>query len=85
MYAYDKEVLEYFLEHQSQLFDEDVAETLEDADAFLEECMAQVVTSIEDVRDYFEEMDLYGLSDKELVEQAEIFKLPNGCYLIVEG
>ena len=85
MYAYDKEVLEYFLNHQSQLFDEDVADTLEEADAFLEECMAQVVTSIEDVRDYFEEMDLYGLSDEELEEQSEVFRLPNGAYLIVEG
>lgn len=85
MYGFDKDVLEYFLNNQSQLFDEDVAETLEEADEFLEECMAQVVDSIDEVRDYFEEMDLTELSDEELEEQAEVFSLPDGRYLILEG
>ena len=39
---YDKVCLETFLEKQSQLFDEPVAENLEEADAFLEDSMAVV-------------------------------------------
>jgi len=85
MRAFDDEVLEFFLNNQSRLFDEDVAETLDDADAFLEECMAQVVDDIDEVRDYFEEMDIDGLSDEELEAQAEVFKMPDGRYLLIEG
>lgn len=85
MRVYDDEVLEFFLNNQSQLFDEDVAETMDEADEFLEECMAQVVDSIDDVRDYFEEMDLDGMSDEELEEASEVFKMPDGRYLILEG
>ena len=51
MYEYDEECLQTFLNMQSQLFDEPVAETLEEAEAFLEDCMAVVVDSIKDVRD----------------------------------
>ena len=43
MYEYDEECLQTFLNMQSQLFDEPVAETLEEAEAFLEDCMAVVV------------------------------------------
>ena len=33
---YDEVCLNYFLKHQSQLFDENVAESLEEAEAFLD-------------------------------------------------
>lgn len=84
---FDKETLNFFLENQGRLFDEDVAETYEDAEEFLEECMAQVVDSLDEVREYFEEIgaDLDGMSDDELIEQSEVFKLPDGRYLLVEG
>ena len=87
MYEYDEECLRTFLKMQSQLFDEPVAETLEEAEAFLEDCMAVVVESIEEVREYFEESgaDVEGLSNEELEEASEVFPLPNGQYLIVEG
>ncbi|MBQ0059415.1 MAG: glyoxalase [Lachnospiraceae bacterium] len=87
MYTYSEECLRSFIENQSRLFDEVVADSLEEADAFLEDCMAEVVDSIEDVRDYLDEsgMDVSGLSDEEIEEQAEVFKLPSGKYLIVEG
>ena len=73
--------------HQTQLFDEPVAETIEEADEFLDDCMAVVADSLRDVRDYFEEngMDTAGLTKEELLEQAEIFALPDGKFLIVEG
>ena len=83
----DEECLQTFLNMQSQLFDEPVAETLEEAEAFLEDCMAVVVDSIKDVRDYLDESgaDISGMSDEELEEASEVFALPNGQYLIVEG
>ena len=87
MNEFDEECLNVFLENQSQLFEEAVAETLEDAEAFLEDCMAVVVDSLEDVRDYLEEsgMDVSGMSDEEVEETAEVFVLDDGTYLIVEG
>ena len=52
--------LNTFLENQDRLFDEPVAETLEEAEAFLEDVMACVVDSIDDVREYlrFPEADI---------------------------
>ena len=87
MNEYDDEILEYFLAHQSRLFPENVAETLEDAESFLEDCMAVVCGNLKDVRDYFEDagMDIAGLSDEELLEESEVFAIPDGRYLIVEG
>ncbi len=85
--AYKKEYLEYFLKNQKKLFDEEVAFDLEEAEEFLEECMAVVVPSMKKVRIYFEEsgMDVSGMSDQELAEEAEVFALPDGNYLIVEA
>ena len=37
MYEYDEECLNVFLKNQGQLFDEPVAETPEEAEAFLED------------------------------------------------
>ena len=85
MYAFDEDVLEFFLANQKKMYDEEVATTLDEADEFLEECMAQVVDGIDEVRDYFEEMDVFGMSDEELEDQAEVFKMPDGRYLLVEG
>ena len=39
---YDEAVVQYFLEHQMQLFKENVAESPEEAEEFLEDCMAVV-------------------------------------------
>ena len=87
MYEYDEECLRTFLKRQSQLFDEPVADTLEEAEAFLEDCMAVIVDSVREVREYFEESgaDVEGMSDEELEDASEVFELPNVQYLIVEG
>ena len=87
MYEYDEECLRVFLKKQLQLFDEPVAETMEEAEMFLEDCMAVVVKSLRDVRDYFEEngADISCMSDDELEDSSEVFALPSGGYLIVEG
>ncbi len=87
MREYDDAVLECFLENQSQLFPEPVAETLEEAENFLEECMAVVVDSVEEVIDYFEDegIDVAGAMDDEILEADEVFDVGDGRYLIVEG
>ena len=46
---FDEKVLQCFLENQSQLYPEPVAETLEEAETFLEDCMAVVVDSVREV------------------------------------
>lgn len=87
MYEYDEECLKAFIQGQSRLFDEPVAETMEEAEAFLEDCMAVVVDSIAEVRQFFEEegLDANGMSDEELEDASEVFAVPGGRYLIVEG
>lgn len=87
MNEYDEECLITFLKKQGQLFDEPVAGTLEEAEAFLEDCMAVVVDSFREVREYFEEsgIDVDTMSDEELEDASEVFALPGGRYLIVEG
>ena len=79
--------LQTFLKEQGKLFDEPVARNIEEAEAFLEDCMAVVVDSIDEVREYFEEegVDVDGLGPDELEEASEVFPLPDGKYLIVEG
>lgn len=87
METYKEEYVLTFLNNQGQLFEEPIAETFEEAEAFLEECLAVVVDSLKEVREFLEEegLDVEGLSDKELEEQSEVFRLPDGKYLIVEG
>lgn len=84
---FTEECINTFLENQEQLFPQLVAESYEAAEAFLEDCMAQVVDSIEEVREYLEESgaDVEGMSDEELEDASEVFALPDGKYLIVEG
>ena len=79
--------LRTFLKEQKKLFAEPVAETLEEAEAFLEDCMAVVADSLDEVREYFEEegVDVDGMTPEELEEASEVFPLPDGTYLIVES
>ncbi len=87
MQQFDDDVLECFLENQLQLFPEKVAETLEEAEDFLEDCMAVVVDSVEEVIEYFEEegIDTEGVMDEEILDADEVFDIGDGRYLIVEG
>lgn len=87
MHEFDDVVLKCFLEKQLQLFPEPVAENLEEAEAFLEECMAVVVDSVEEVIEFFEEegIDMEGAMDDEILEADEVFEIGDGRYLIVEG
>ena len=87
MYEYDEECLQTFILNQGQLFDEPVAETLEEAEAFLEDCMASIVDNIGEVREILDQegMDVSGMSDQENEDASEVFALSDGRYLIVEG
>ena len=80
---YTEESIEVFLKEQGRLYDEPVAETVEEAEEFLEDCMAVEVKNIKEVRKYLDEAgaDVSGMSD----EACEVFTLPSGGYLIVEG
>lgn len=87
MREYDDDVLECFLDNQLQLFPEKVADTLDEAEDFLEECMAVVVNSVEEVIEFFEEegIDLEGAVDEEILDADEVFDVGDGRYLIVEA
>lgn len=86
MHEFDDAVLECFLEKQSQLFPEPVAETLEEAEDFLEECMAVVVNSVQEVIEFFDEegIDTEGAVADEILDADEVFEVGDGRYLIVE-
>ena len=57
---YKKEYVQTFLEKQGQLFDEPVAEDFEEAEEFLEDCMAVVLDSLKDVKKYLDGMGADG-------------------------
>lgn len=84
---YSKESVQTFLEKQGQLFDEPVAETYEEAEEFLEDCMAVELKNLKEVKKYLDELgaDVEGMSMEEIKEACEVFELPSGRYLIVEG
>ncbi len=87
MREYDEAVLKCFLENQLQLLPEKVAENIDEAEAFLEECMAVVVESVDEVWEYFDEegIDLEELNKEEIAEAPEVFTVGDGRYLIVES
>ena len=81
------ECAKVFLRDQKQLFDEPVAYDVEEAKEFLEDCMAVYCKDIKELREVMDDegMDVSDLSNAELLEQLEVFKLDNGGYFFVEG
>ncbi len=81
------ECAKVFLRDQKQLFDEPVAYDLDEAKEFLEDCMAVYCRDIKELREVMDDegMDVSELSNDELLEQLEVFKLDNGGYFFVEG
>ncbi|MBQ9122993.1 MAG: glyoxalase [Lachnospiraceae bacterium] len=84
---YDEKVLKCFLDNQLQLYPQPVANTMQEAEDFLEECLAVVVNSVDEVLEFFEEegIDVEGIEDDEILEADEVFDIGDGRYLIVEG
>lgn len=87
MHEYDDAVIACFIKNQGQLFSETVASNIDEAEAFLEECMAVVVDSVEEVLEYFDEagIDVEGADEETILEADEVFDVGDGRYLIVEG
>ena len=81
------ECAKVFLRDQKQLFDEPVAYDLDEAKEFLEDCMAVYCKDIKELREVMDDegMDVCELSNDELLEQLEVFRLDNGGYFFVEG
>lgn len=84
-YEYDEAVLKCFLKQQKKLFSELVASGMEEAEGFLEDCMAVVVDSVDEVLEYFEEAGVDVEDPERVLEEAEVFEVGDGRYLIVEG
>lgn len=84
---FDIEVLDCFIENQLKLFPKPVCETREEAQDFLEEVMAVVVDSVEEVWEYFDEegIDVEDLDENSITEADEVFEVGDGRYLIVEA
>jgi hypothetical protein len=84
---YDDKVLDVFLRDQKKLFDEPVATTRDEARDFLEELMAVIVDSADEVREYFEEegVDFDAPEIEDILTADEVFEIGDGRYLIVEG
>lgn len=83
---YDDEVISTFLEAQGQLFPEPVAETAEEAEAFLEDCFACVCADKNEVLEYLaDSMDTSGMTEEEILDSPEVFQIPDGRFLVVEG
>ena len=59
----------------------------EEAEEFLDDCMAVVCKNIREVKEYFDEAgtDIAGMSDEDILDASEVFALPSGRFLIVEG
>ncbi|WP_099468026.1 glyoxalase [Konateibacter massiliensis] len=87
MYQFDEECLTTFLKVQDKIYKEKVAETLEEADEFLEECMAVVLGSPKEIMEYWDELglDIQGMSLQDIEDSIEVIKLPSGRYLVVES
>mgnify|MGYP004470927019 FL=1 len=87
MNEFDEVCLLYFLENQSQLFPESVAETPEEAEEFLEDCMAVICKNLKEVKAYFEDQgaDIDGMTLHDFEDASEVFALPDGRYLVVEA
>ena len=73
---YTEESVETFLKNQGQLFDEAVASSYEEAEEFLEDCMAVELKTLKEVRAYFDEAgaDISGMTDEFALETYQMMK-----------
>lgn len=81
----DEMCCEVFLEEQGRLFDEPVAETIEDAMDFLMDCFAMVFDSEKELLAYWKSEGIDYEDIDDVTEALEVFALPDGRILYVEG
>lgn len=79
---FDEKVLDCFLENQLQLYPEEVVTNREEAEEFLEDAMAVVLESEEEVEAYFEEVGID--CDGNILDAEEVFDIGDGRYLVLE-
>lgn len=79
----DRMCAEVFLKSQCKLLPKPVAGTIDEALAFLEDCMACVFANKAELLSYIEAegIDIEG----DVCDALEVFKLPDGRYLYVEA
>jgi len=84
---YDKMVVDCFIKNQEKLIGKKIFFEEDEAREFLEDCMASICDNVKEVKEYLDDigMDMEGMSDKDILESEEVFLLPNGKFLIVEG
>lgn len=75
---------EVFLKEQGKLFPKPVAENVEEAMEFLEECFACVFANKEELTAYLEEEGI-DFEPEDITEELEVFLLPDGRLLYVEA
>jgi hypothetical protein len=87
MQIINEEIAQFFLDNQNKAFPKPVAKNIEEALDFLEDCMAQVFDNVKELRKYWDEegVDVEEMSDDELLESYEVFRLPDGKILLVEA
>ena len=83
---FDDEVVKCFLEKQLKLFPEPVAESMEEAQNFLEECMAVVVNSPKEVWEYFDEegVDVEGMDEEDILDAQRKVQVKLGLIAVSE-
>ena len=74
-----------FLEKQEQLFPKPVAETVDEAMEFLEDCFAQVFDSKEELIEYLEDEGIDFQDEEDITEALEVFIIPDGRLMYVEA
>ena len=81
----DEMCAKVFLEKQEQLFPKPVAETIDEAIEFLDDCFAQVFDSKDELIDYLEEEGIDYQDEEDITEALEVFSLPDGRLMYVEA
>ncbi len=84
---FEEKIIQIFLEQQEKLLGKKIFDNEEDAGEFLEECMAQICNTMDQVREYLDDagMDVEGMTNEELLEAEEVFVIPGVGFLVVEG
>ena len=62
-----------------------MAENVDEAMEFLEDCFASVFEDENELKEYLEEEGIDFDSEEDITEELEVFKLPDGRLLYVEA
>ena len=77
--------VKFFYENQERLFPKKLVQNIEEAEVFLEDCMALVFDSREELEDHMKDEGIDTSDYEDVTEALEVFSLPDGRYLYVEA